>query len=61
MSNINPTAQELLDLLLDGDPVVWQISREGNDIRVVATMEDGTSRPIAVPISALTSDSDPSV
>jgi hypothetical protein len=61
MSNINPTAQELLDLLLDGDPVVWHISREGDDIRVIATMPDGTSRPIAVPIAAPTSDQDPSV
>jgi len=59
MSNINPTAQELLDLLLDGDPVVWHISREGSDIRVVAMMEDGTSRPIAVPVSAPTVDQDP--
>ena len=55
---MNPTAQDILDLLLDGDPVVWHISREGNDIRVIATMPDGTSRPIAVPISAPTSDSD---
>jgi len=58
---VNPTAQDILDLLLDGDPVVWHISREGDDIRVVATMPDGTSRPIAVPISAPTSDQDQSV
>ena len=58
---MNPTVDQLLDLLLDGDPVVWHISREGNDIRVVATMEDGTSRPIAVPIAAPASDSDPCV
>jgi hypothetical protein len=58
---MNPTAQDILDLLLDGDPVVWHISREGDDIRVIATMEDGTSRPIAVPIAAPTSDQDPSV
>jgi len=58
---MNPTAQDILDLLLDGDPVVWHISREGDDIRVVATMADGTSRPIAVPIAAPTSDQDPSV
>jgi hypothetical protein len=58
MSNISPTAQDLLDLLLDGDPVAWHISREGDDIRVIATMPDGTSRPIAVPISAPISDSD---
>jgi len=58
---VNPTAQDILDLLLDGDPVVWHISREGDDIRVIATMEDGTSRPIAVPIAAPTGDQDPSV
>jgi len=58
---VNPTAQDILDLLLDGDPIVWHISREGNDIRVIATMPDGTSRPIAVPISAPQSDQDPSV
>jgi hypothetical protein len=58
---VNPTAEEILDMLLDGDPVVWHISREGDDIRVVATMEDGTSRPISVPIAAPTSDQDPSV
>ena len=56
---MNPSAEEILDMLLDGDPVVWHISREGNDIRVVATMEDGTSRPIAVPLAAPQSDQDP--
>jgi hypothetical protein len=55
---MTPTVDQLLDLLLDGDPVVWHISREGDDIRVVATMEDGTSRPIAVPLASPTSDSD---
>ena len=58
---MNPTAQDILDLLLDGDPIVWHISREGDDIRVIATMPDGTSRPIAVPIAAPTIDSDPCV
>jgi hypothetical protein len=61
MSKINPTAQELLDLLLDGDPVVWHISREGSDIRVIATMEDGSEHPINVPLASPTSDSDPCV
>jgi len=56
---MNPTVDQLLDLLLDGDPVVWHISREGNDIRIVATMEDGSERPIAVPIAAPESDQDP--
>jgi hypothetical protein len=58
---MTPSAQEILDLLLDGDPIVWHISREGDDIRVVATMPDGSERPISVPISAPTSDQDPSV
>jgi len=58
---MNPSAEDILDLLLDGDPVVWHISLEGNDILVIATMEDGTSRPISVPMAAPTSDSDPSV
>ena len=56
---MNPSVDELLDLLLDGDPVVWHISREGDDIRVIATMPDGSERPISVPIAAPTSDSDP--
>jgi len=55
---MTPSAQEILDLLLDGDPIVWHISREGNDIRVVATMPDGSERPISVPIAAPTIDSD---
>ena len=58
---MNPTAQDILDLLLDGDPVVWHISLQGDDIRVVAVMQDGSERPIAVPIAAPTSDSDPCV
>jgi hypothetical protein len=56
---MTPSAQDILDLLLDGDPVVWHISREGDDIRVIATMPDGTSRPIAVPMAAPENDSDP--
>ena len=55
---MNPTVDQLLDLLLDGDPVVWHISREGDDIRVVAVMQDGSERPISVPIAAPTIDSD---
>ena len=58
---MNPSAEDILDMLLDGDPVVWHISREGDDIRVVATMEDGSERPIAVPLASPTSDSDPCV
>ena len=58
---MNPTAQDILDLLLDGDPIVWHISREGNDIRVIATMPDGSERPISVPIAAPENDSGPCV
>ena len=58
---MSPSVDELLDMLLDGDPVVWHISREGDDIRVIATMPDGSERPISVPIAAPTSDQDPSV
>ena len=55
---MTPSAQDILDLLLDGDPIVWHISREGDDIRVIATMPDGSERPISVPIAAPESDSD---
>ena len=55
---MQPTVDQILDLLLDGDPVAWQITREGDDIRVVATMPDGSERPITVPMAAPTSDSD---
>ena len=58
---MNPSVDQLLDLLLEGDPIVWHISREGDDIRVIATMPDGSERPIAVPMAAPTSDQDPSV
>ena len=56
---MTPSVDDLLDLLLDGDPVAWQITREGDDIRVVALMDDGTHRPITVPLASPTSDSDP--
>jgi hypothetical protein len=55
---MTPSAQDILDMMLDGDPVAWQISREGNDIRVVALLPDGSERPISVPIAAPTIDSD---
>ena len=55
---MNPSAEDILDMLLDGDPVVWHISLQGDDIRVVAVMQDGSEHPINVPIAAPTSDSD---
>lgn len=52
MSNINPTAQELLDLLLDGDPVAWEISRTPNGLQIVGVMNNGETKVIAnVPIN----------
>jgi len=56
---MNPSVDQLLDLLLDGDPVTWHISREGDDIRIVATMPDGSERTISVPVAAPESDQDP--
>jgi len=58
---MTPSAQDILDLLLDGDPIVWHISLEGDDIRVVAVMQDGSEHPINVPIAGLIRDSDPCV
>ena len=59
---MNPTVDELLDLLLDGDPVAWQISRTPDGLRIVGLMANGETKHLAtVPISAPTSDSDPCV
>jgi hypothetical protein len=38
---MTPTVDQLLDLLLDGDPVAWQITREGDDLRIVGLMQSG--------------------
>jgi hypothetical protein len=52
MSNISPTAQDLLDLLLDGDPVSWEISRTPDGLQIVGVMKNGETRVIAnVPIN----------
>ena len=59
---MNPTVDDLLDLLLDGDPVAWEISRTPDGLRIVGLMKNGETCVIAtVPIAAPTSDSDPCV
>jgi len=48
---VNPTVDELLDLLLDGDPVAWEISRTPNGLQIVGLMKNGETRVLAnVPI-----------
>ena len=59
---MNPTVDELLDLLLDGDPVAWEISRTPDGLRIVGRMQNGETRVIAtVPIAAPENDSGPCV
>lgn len=49
---MNPTVDQLLDLLLDGDPVAWEISRTPEGFQIVGLMENGETRVIAnVPIT----------
>ena len=48
---MNPSIDELLDLLLDGDPVAWEISRTPDGLRIVGLMKNGETRVLAnVPI-----------
>lgn len=57
---MNPTVDQLLDLLLDGDPVAWEISRTPDGLRIVGRMKNGETRHLAtVPISDPTNDSEP--
>ena len=57
---MNPTVDQLLDLLLDGDPVAWQITRTPDGLQIVGLMKNGETRLLAtVPIADPTSDSDP--
>ena len=57
---MNPTVDQLLDLLLDGDPVAWEISRTPDGLRIVGRMKNGETRHLAtVPIADPTNDSDP--
>jgi hypothetical protein len=44
---MNPTVDQLLDLLLDGDPVAWEISQTPDGLRIVGVMENGETRVIA--------------
>jgi len=57
---MQPTVDQLLDLLLDGDPVAWEISRTPDGLRIVGVMANGETRVLAtVPIAAPDSDQDP--
>jgi len=48
---MNPTVDQLLDMLLDGDPVAWEISRTPGGLRIVGLMRNGETRVLAtVPI-----------
>jgi hypothetical protein len=49
---VNPSVDDLLDLLLDGDPVAWEISRTPDGLQIVGVMKNGETRVIAnVPIN----------
>jgi hypothetical protein len=41
LHGMTPTVDQLLDLLLDGDPVAWQITRENDSLRIVGLMQSG--------------------
>jgi len=57
---MNPTVDELLDLLLDGDPVAWEISRTPDGLRIVGRMANGETRLLAiVPVEPPEIDQDP--
>jgi len=57
---MQPSVDDLLDLLLDGDPVAWEISRTPDGLMIVAVMKNGETRHLAtVPVSAPESDQDP--
>jgi hypothetical protein len=57
---MNPTVDQLLDLLLDGDPVAWEISRTPNGLQIVGRMANGETRLLAiVPVEPPESDQDP--
>jgi hypothetical protein len=55
-----PSVDELLDLLLDGDPVAWQITRTPDGLMIVGLMQNGENRVLAtIPIADPENDSDP--
>jgi hypothetical protein len=57
---MNPSVDQLLDLLLDGDPVAWEISRTPDGLRIVGRMQNGETRLLAiVPVKPPEIDQDP--
>jgi len=57
---MNPSVDDLLDLLLDGDPVAWEISRTPDGLQIVGLMKNGETRLLAtVPIAGPEDDSEP--
>ena len=57
---MEPTVDQLLDLLLDGDPVAWHITRTPDGLMIVGLMANGETKHLAtVPISGHENDSDP--
>jgi len=57
---VNPSVDDLLDLLLDGDPVAWQITRTPDGLMIVGRMANGETRLLAiVPIETPEIDQDP--
>jgi len=57
---MNPSVDELLDLLLDGDPVAWEISRTPDGLRIVGRMANGETSLLAiVPVKPPEIDQDP--
>ena len=57
---MQPTVDQLLDLLLDGDPVAWQITRTPDGLMIVGLMKNGETRVLAtIPITDPENDSDP--
>jgi hypothetical protein len=57
---MQPTVDQLLDLLLDGDPVAWEISLTPDGLQIVGRMQNGETRLLAVvPVEPPESDQDP--
>jgi hypothetical protein len=57
---MQPTVDQLLDLLLDGDPVAWQITRTVDGLVITGLMANGETRHLAtVPVPPPESDQDP--
>jgi hypothetical protein len=57
---VNPSIDDLLDLLLDGDPVAWQITQTPDGLRIVGLMANGETKHLAtIPIADPEIDQDP--